>query len=145
MSNIVSYQERLENFDWPLAENELEYRHGEILNIGSYYYDRICLCTGQITDLYFSIIGILKTGEFVQPSYSAFSDESKYGKSGDAQTRVISTPEDADEEIYDDTPLISSRSVNPFSLVSLLGFIGNKFNVKISAGMATYGALDSVN
>jgi acetyl-CoA synthetase len=42
MSNIGSYEERLENFDWPQVEKELEYLHGEILNIGWYCSDRIC-------------------------------------------------------------------------------------------------------
>ena len=43
MSNIGSYEERLKNFDWSLAENELEYRDGDIINIGWYCSDRICL------------------------------------------------------------------------------------------------------
>ena len=43
MSNIGSYEERLKNFDWSLAEKELEYRPGDIINIGWYCSDRICL------------------------------------------------------------------------------------------------------
>ena len=42
MSNIGSYEERLKNFDWSLAENELEYRDGDVINIGWYCSDRIC-------------------------------------------------------------------------------------------------------
>jgi acetyl-CoA synthetase len=43
MSNIGSYEERLENFDWSLSEKELEYRNGDLINIGWYCSDRICL------------------------------------------------------------------------------------------------------
>jgi acetyl-CoA synthetase len=43
MSNIGDYQVRLKNFDWTLAEKELEYRDEDILNIGWYCSDRICL------------------------------------------------------------------------------------------------------
>jgi acetyl-CoA synthetase len=42
MSNIGSYEEGLKNFDWSLAENELEYRDGNTINIGWYCSDRIC-------------------------------------------------------------------------------------------------------
>jgi len=42
MSNIGSYEERLRKFDWSLAENELGYRDGDIINIGWYCSDRIC-------------------------------------------------------------------------------------------------------
>ena len=42
MSNIGSYQKRLLDFDWSLAEKELEYQDGDILNIGWYCSDRIC-------------------------------------------------------------------------------------------------------
>jgi acetyl-CoA synthetase len=42
MPNIDSYDERLKSFDWSLAENELEYRDGDIINIGWYCSDRIC-------------------------------------------------------------------------------------------------------
>jgi acetyl-CoA synthetase len=42
MSNIGSYEERLKNFDWSFAENELEYRDGDVINIGWYCTDRIC-------------------------------------------------------------------------------------------------------
>jgi len=43
MSNIGSYEERINNFDWSLAENELDYSDGDIINIGWYCSDRICL------------------------------------------------------------------------------------------------------
>jgi acetyl-CoA synthetase len=42
MSNIGSYDERLKNFDWSLAEKELEYKEGNNINIGWYCSDRIC-------------------------------------------------------------------------------------------------------
>lgn len=43
MSNIGSYEERIKDFDWSLAEKELEYKTGDIINIGWYCSDRICL------------------------------------------------------------------------------------------------------
>ncbi|KAF5434453.1 acetyl-CoA synthetase [Candidatus Methanophagaceae archaeon] len=42
MSNIGSYDERIKNFDWSLSEKELEYKEGDIINIGWYCSDRIC-------------------------------------------------------------------------------------------------------
>ncbi|MCK9204794.1 MAG: AMP-binding protein, partial [Bacteroidales bacterium] len=42
MSNIISYQERIKNFDWNIAEKELDYEPGKIINIGWYCSDRIC-------------------------------------------------------------------------------------------------------
>jgi acetyl-CoA synthetase len=42
MSNIGSYDERLKNFDWSIAERELEYTPGGTINIGWYCSDRIC-------------------------------------------------------------------------------------------------------
>ena len=42
MSNIGSYEERIKNFDWNIAEKELDYKPGNILNIGWYCSDRIC-------------------------------------------------------------------------------------------------------
>jgi acetyl-CoA synthetase len=42
MSNIGSYDERLENFDWSIAEQELDYREGDAINIGWYCTDWIC-------------------------------------------------------------------------------------------------------
>ena len=42
MSNIGLYEERLNDFAWSMAENELEYRNGDIINIGWYCSDRIC-------------------------------------------------------------------------------------------------------
>lgn len=43
MSNIESYHERIKNFDWKIAEKELDYEPGNVLNIGWYCSDRICL------------------------------------------------------------------------------------------------------
>jgi acetyl-CoA synthetase len=43
MSNIGSYQKRLKDFDWSIAAKELEYKDGDIINIGWYCSDRICL------------------------------------------------------------------------------------------------------
>ncbi len=42
MSNIGSYDERLKNFDWSIAEKELGYKEGDNINIGWYCSDRIC-------------------------------------------------------------------------------------------------------
>ena len=42
MSNIGSYEERLNNFDWSISELELEYTPGGPINIGWYCTDRIC-------------------------------------------------------------------------------------------------------
>ncbi len=42
MTNIGSYEERLNQFDWSIAARELEYNDGDIINIGWYCSDRIC-------------------------------------------------------------------------------------------------------
>jgi len=42
MSNIGSYEERIKNFNWSISEQELDYRKGNVLNIGWYCSDRIC-------------------------------------------------------------------------------------------------------
>ena len=42
MSNIGSYDDRVKNFDWNIAEKELDYKPGNIINIGWYCSDRIC-------------------------------------------------------------------------------------------------------
>jgi len=42
MSNIGSYEDRIRNFDWSIAEQELGYKTGDIINIGWYCSDRIC-------------------------------------------------------------------------------------------------------
>jgi acetyl-CoA synthetase len=42
MSHIGSYDERVKNFDWNIAEKELEYKAGDVINIGWYCSDRIC-------------------------------------------------------------------------------------------------------
>jgi acetyl-CoA synthetase len=43
LSDSGTYEERTENFDWSLSEKELEYRPGDIINIGWYCSERICL------------------------------------------------------------------------------------------------------
>lgn len=43
MSNLGSYEERINSFDWSLAEKELEYRDGEVIKIGWYCSDLNCL------------------------------------------------------------------------------------------------------
>ena len=42
MTNIGSYEERLKNFSWEIGEKELDYKPGDIINIGWYCSDRIC-------------------------------------------------------------------------------------------------------
>ncbi len=42
MTNIGSYEERIKNFDWSISEKELDYKPGDIINIGWYCSDRIC-------------------------------------------------------------------------------------------------------
>lgn len=42
MSNIGSYEERIKDFDWALAEKELGYKPGDVINIGWHCTDRIC-------------------------------------------------------------------------------------------------------
>lgn len=42
MSNIGSYETRIKNFSWEIAEKELEYKPGHVINIGWYCTDRIC-------------------------------------------------------------------------------------------------------
>src|SRR5512133_2120236 len=57
-SNIGSYEERLRDFDWSIAEEELEYRKGDLLNIGWCCSDRICLQgKGDKTALYYEGFG----------------------------------------------------------------------------------------
>jgi acyl carrier protein len=53
--------------------------------------------------------------------------------------------EDVDEEITYDTPLISSGYVDSFSMISLLVFLENNFNIKIPPSKATPEAFDTVN
>ena len=42
MSHIGSYDERIKNFDWSISEKELDYKPGNVINIGWYCSDRIC-------------------------------------------------------------------------------------------------------
>jgi acyl carrier protein len=53
--------------------------------------------------------------------------------------------EDAEEEINENTPLISSGIVDSFSMVSLKTFLEKKFNIKIPDEKATPEAFDTVN
>lgn len=53
--------------------------------------------------------------------------------------------DDEDVDITYDTRLISSGYVDSFSMVSLLVFLENKFNIKIPQSKATPEAFDSVN
>jgi len=42
MSHIGSYDSRVKDFDWSVSEKELDYKQGDIINIGWYCTDRIC-------------------------------------------------------------------------------------------------------
>jgi len=42
MSNIGSYDERIKNFNWNISEKELDFKPGNLINIGWYCSDRIC-------------------------------------------------------------------------------------------------------
>ena len=42
MTNIGSYESKLNDFSWEVAEKELDYKSGDIINIGEYCTDRIC-------------------------------------------------------------------------------------------------------
>ena len=52
--------------------------------------------------------------------------------------------EDSDQEITEDTKLISSGVVDSFSMVSLKMFLETKFQIKIPDDKATPEAFDSV-
>lgn len=43
MSNFGNYEKSTRDFNWSISENELEYKAGDIINIGWYCSDRICL------------------------------------------------------------------------------------------------------
>ena len=53
--------------------------------------------------------------------------------------------EDGDEEITNDTPLISNGLVDSFSMVTLLVYIENKFKIKIPPSKATPEVFNTVN
>jgi len=53
--------------------------------------------------------------------------------------------EDTQEDIDENTPLISSGIVDSFSMVSLKTFLEKKFNIKIPDEKATPEAFDTVN
>ncbi|MBM3405470.1 MAG: acetate--CoA ligase [Bacteroidetes bacterium] len=42
MAHFKSYEENTRNFNWSIAENELGYKEGGVINIGWYCSDRIC-------------------------------------------------------------------------------------------------------
>lgn len=42
MAHIGSYDDRIKKFDWSISEKELNYKSGNIINIGWYCTDRIC-------------------------------------------------------------------------------------------------------
>jgi acyl carrier protein len=52
--------------------------------------------------------------------------------------------EDSEEEVDENTPLISSGIVDSFSMVSLKTFLEKKFEIKIPDEKATTDAFDSV-
>lgn len=66
MSDFISYEERIKNFDWSIAENELEYPGRDKINIGWYCSDRICLKgkSGKIALCYEDFSGIEKKYTF---------------------------------------------------------------------------------
>jgi acyl carrier protein/D-alanine--poly(phosphoribitol) ligase subunit 2 len=53
--------------------------------------------------------------------------------------------EDSEEEVTENTPLITSGIVDSFSMVSLKTFLEKKFNIKIPDEKATPEAFDTVN
>jgi acetyl-CoA synthetase len=42
MTHIGSYEDRVKTFNWAISEQELEYKDGNVINIGEYCTDRIC-------------------------------------------------------------------------------------------------------
>jgi acetyl-CoA synthetase len=68
MSNIGSYEERQAKFHWSIAEDELEYKDGDVINIGWYCSDRICLKgnAGKIALIYEGFGGVEKRFTFDQ-------------------------------------------------------------------------------
>lgn len=42
MSNIGSYEKRKEDFSWDIAKEVMDWKEGEVLNIGSICSDRVC-------------------------------------------------------------------------------------------------------
>ncbi|NOQ22989.1 MAG: hypothetical protein GQ565_10145 [Candidatus Aegiribacteria sp.] len=53
--------------------------------------------------------------------------------------------EDDEDEVFYDSPLISSGIVDSFSMVSLKRFIENKYSIKLPDEEATPEAFDTVN
>ena len=42
MTNMRSYEEEIKDFNWTIAEKELEYKPGDDINIAAYCSDRVC-------------------------------------------------------------------------------------------------------
>ena len=42
LHNMKPYDDIYKNFSWRIAEEELEYHDGDVINIGEYCSDRIC-------------------------------------------------------------------------------------------------------
>ena len=40
--NIKPYEEEVKEFSWDLSKKELDFKDGDIINIGEYCTDRIC-------------------------------------------------------------------------------------------------------
>lgn len=58
MTNIGSYDERVKNFSWEIAEKELSYKKGDNINIAWYCSDRICeMGKGEKIALYYEGFG----------------------------------------------------------------------------------------
>ena len=66
MAEYPSYDELTRNFDWAIAEKELEYHDGDVINIGWYCSDRICRKgnAGKIAMYYEGFGGIEKRYTF---------------------------------------------------------------------------------
>ncbi|MFH0841429.1 MAG: acetate--CoA ligase [Bacteroidota bacterium] len=66
MAAFGLYEERIRDFNWSVAETELEYRDGNVINIGWYCSDRICLKgkAGKTALIYEGFGGIKKKYTF---------------------------------------------------------------------------------
>ena len=50
MSNIISYEERLKNFSWKAAEEELEYKEGNVIKARQ-FFERIAAIDPGFVDV----------------------------------------------------------------------------------------------
>ena len=66
MHNIGSYDQKIRDFSWSIPEKELEYKDGNVINIGWYCSDRICHQgkAGKIALIYEGFGGIEKRYTF---------------------------------------------------------------------------------